>query len=198
MVDNRSQNVCAAWDTTGLKSGGWTSRSDSNSSALRQTSTCIPALSNHDRIDGSIGLNVDELNFKEGKKSQMPGSLVLQAKRSFAGRARSESVEEASIEFPEYEECAKIEGYPEIESQEPISATFNPIVDDTYLQHRPTIHVDYLSHDWLEEDIWASWKHITSQKEAYTNGPRLENASWRLWGKKRSQLKTISPESIDW
>ncbi|CRK46211.1 hypothetical protein BN1723_006942 [Verticillium longisporum] len=30
--------------------------------------------------------------------------------------------------------------------------------DDTAVRAQPTRHVDYLSHNWREEDIWSSWK----------------------------------------
>jgi hypothetical protein len=71
-------------------------------------------------------------------------------------------------------------------------------VDDTSVRTRPLRHVDYLSHSWKEEDIWSSWKHIVSQRKAYDNSARLENASWRTWAKLRNKLKTVSPESLNW
>jgi hypothetical protein len=71
-------------------------------------------------------------------------------------------------------------------------------VDDTAAQVQPSHHVDYLAHDWPEEDLWASWKYVQSNRGAYENSRRLENASWRCWAKKRSNLKTIAPETVDW
>lgn len=71
-------------------------------------------------------------------------------------------------------------------------------VDDTSVQTQPFRHVDYLSHSWKEEDIWSSWKHIVSQRKAYDNSARLENASWRTWTKVKNKLKTVSPESLNW
>ena len=71
-------------------------------------------------------------------------------------------------------------------------------VDDTSVRTQPFRHVDYLSHSWKEEDIWASWKHIVSQRRAYDNSARLENASWRTWTKLKNNLKTVSPESLNW
>jgi hypothetical protein len=70
--------------------------------------------------------------------------------------------------------------------------------DDTALRHHPTHHVDYLSHDWKEEDIWSSWRYIVSKRSEYTNAPRLENASWRTWMKSKYGLKTVSPETLNW
>ncbi|ODN97286.1 hypothetical protein L198_03849 [Cryptococcus wingfieldii CBS 7118] len=72
-----------------------------------------------------------------------------------------------------------------------------PSVED--IQDRlPSICVDYLSHDWSEEDVWASWRNMTRHKHEIANGVRLENASWRTWNKQRNKLKTISPETLNW
>ncbi|KAK4701937.1 hypothetical protein P7C70_g4288, partial [Phenoliferia sp. Uapishka_3] len=62
----------------------------------------------------------------------------------------------------------------------------------------PSICVDYLSHDWAEDDVWTSWKAMTRHKSEIANGVRLENASWRTWAKQRGNLKTISPETLNW
>lgn len=70
--------------------------------------------------------------------------------------------------------------------------------DDTAIENEPTRHVDYLSHNWKEEDIWASWRHIVAKRKTYSNSPRLENASWRTWAKSKYQLKTVSPETLNW
>lgn len=39
---------------------------------------------------------------------------------------------------------------------------------------------------------------MTRHKNEMANGVRLENASWRTWAKQRSNLKTISPETLNW
>lgn len=70
--------------------------------------------------------------------------------------------------------------------------------DDTAIENEPTRHVDYLSHNWKEEDIWASWRHIVAKRKTYSNSPRLENASWRTWAKSKYKLKTVSPETLNW
>lgn len=71
--------------------------------------------------------------------------------------------------------------------------------DDSGITTRlPSICVDYLSHDWQEDDVWASWKAMTKHKTEIANGVRLENASWRTWAKQRGNLKTISPETLNW
>lgn len=70
--------------------------------------------------------------------------------------------------------------------------------DDTAIENEPTRHVDYLSHNWKEEDIWASWRHVVAKRKVYSNSARLENASWRTWAKCKYQLKTVSPETLNW
>lgn len=70
--------------------------------------------------------------------------------------------------------------------------------DDTSIRPEPSQHVDYLSHDWQEEDIWASWRHIVSKRNVYGQRSRLENASWRTWAKSKYKLRTISPETLNW
>ena len=36
--------------------------------------------------------------------------------------------------------------------------------DDTAVRTQPSRHVDYLSHNWKEEDIWSSWKFMVSKR----------------------------------
>ena len=74
----------------------------------------------------------------------------------------------------------------------------NQVPDDTAYETQPEGQVDYLSHNWREEDVWRSWRSMTRQKNAIANGMRLENASWRTWWKQRNKLKTISPETLNW
>lgn len=74
----------------------------------------------------------------------------------------------------------------------------NPTSDDIAVKEEPTRQVDYLSHDWREEDIWSSWKHIVSRRKVYGQRSRLENASWRTWAKQKHKLKTVSPETLNW
>ncbi|RMZ90993.1 hypothetical protein DV736_g1775, partial [Chaetothyriales sp. CBS 134916] len=75
---------------------------------------------------------------------------------------------------------------------------FDPAKDDHAVNPEPTRHVDYLSHDWREEDIWASWSYIVHRRKEINNSTRLENASWRTWVKTKHRLKTVSPESLNW
>jgi hypothetical protein len=70
--------------------------------------------------------------------------------------------------------------------------------DDTAVRKEPSHHVDYLSYDWREEDIWSSWRHIVEHRRIYGERSRLENASWRTWAKSQFKLKTVSPDSLNW
>ncbi|KAL2269955.1 hypothetical protein VTJ83DRAFT_2139 [Remersonia thermophila] len=70
--------------------------------------------------------------------------------------------------------------------------------DDISVRPQPSRHVDYLSHDWREEDIWSSWKFIVSRRGDYSNAARLENASWRTWMKSKNNLPTIPAEALNW
>ncbi|KAI0057410.1 hypothetical protein BV25DRAFT_1812353 [Artomyces pyxidatus] len=79
-----------------------------------------------------------------------------------------------------------------------VSVTTNAIPDDTSVSTQPRGQVDYLSHEWREEDVWRSWRNMTRQKNEIANGMRLENASWRTWWKQRNKLKTVSPETLNW
>ena len=70
--------------------------------------------------------------------------------------------------------------------------------DDTAVKREPTAHVDYLSHNWKEEDIWSSWRHVVAKRKVYSNSTRLENASWRSWAKSKYRLKTVPPDRLNW
>lgn len=70
--------------------------------------------------------------------------------------------------------------------------------DDTAVRKEPSHHVDYLSYDWREEDIWSSWRHIVEHRKVYGERSRLENASWRTWAKSQFKLKTVSPDTLNW
>jgi hypothetical protein len=77
--------------------------------------------------------------------------------------------------------------------------------DDTAIRRKPRGQVDYLSHEWREEDILLSWRYVTTSRRAYEkdyyvvrNEARLENAAWRTWTKTRYKLGTTSPQTIKW
>ncbi|KKK12827.1 hypothetical protein P175DRAFT_0505540 [Aspergillus ochraceoroseus IBT 24754] len=78
------------------------------------------------------------------------------------------------------------------------SSPQTPAADDSSIEEEPSRHVDYLSHEWKEEDIWASWRYVVARRRIYDNGVRLENASWRTWAKLKQNLGTVSPEALNW
>ncbi|KAF9352384.1 hypothetical protein BGX26_009788 [Mortierella sp. AD094] len=83
-------------------------------------------------------------------------------------------------------------------------AKTTPMHDDTDAGRliptvRPALAIDYLGNGWCnEDDIAASWKFMTKQKNDLINGLRLENASWRNWAKQRHHLKTVNPKTLNW
>jgi hypothetical protein len=121
--------------------------------------------------------------------------------------------EDEGISFPIYENYEKHDGDGNCEHIESIESSpaipsmiLRPISqglierpeDDTAARMQPVNHVDYLSHEWREEDLWSTWKHIVAERKAYSNSIRLENASWRCWEKTRRNLQTVSPGSVKW
>ncbi|KAL4878240.1 hypothetical protein BJY04DRAFT_115383 [Aspergillus karnatakaensis] len=73
-----------------------------------------------------------------------------------------------------------------------------PAADDHAVEEEPSRHVDYLSHEWKEQDVWTSWRYVVARRGFYENSMRLENASWRTWAKLKHNLGTISPETLNW
>jgi hypothetical protein len=70
--------------------------------------------------------------------------------------------------------------------------------DDTCAEQSASQQVDYLNHNWSEEDVCSSWRHVISMEKRFELKARLENASWRAWAKRRNLLPSISPEKINW
>lgn len=45
-----------------------------------------------------------------------------------------------------------------------------PAPDDAQIEKKmPSICVDYLSHNWAQEDVWQSWKAMTKRKNEVRN-----------------------------
>lgn len=75
---------------------------------------------------------------------------------------------------------------------------YQSIGDDLSIKDQPSRHVDYLSHNWREEDVWSSWRHIVGKRHTLENWERLENAAWRTWQKSRNNLPVVPPEKLNW
>jgi hypothetical protein len=149
-----------------------------------------------------------------------PGDCLLNDAASVLQTSRSASPpltplisegfdEDDGLSFPVYENHKRVEQNENGECTEPSptpSMVLRPLSqllierpeDDTAARMLPVRHVDYLSYEWSEEDLWSTWKHIVSERSAYDNSVRLENASWRSWEKTRRNLKTVSPGSVKW
>ncbi|KAF9766258.1 hypothetical protein IL306_001359 [Fusarium sp. DS 682] len=69
---------------------------------------------------------------------------------------------------------------------------------NTAIDAQPWRNIDYLSHNWKEEEILLSWKYITTRRGEDPNSARLENACWRTWTKYKNNLKTVSPKTLNW
>ncbi|KAJ3373149.1 hypothetical protein GGF31_001138 [Allomyces arbusculus] len=67
---------------------------------------------------------------------------------------------------------------------------------------RPQQYVDYLHHDWNDEDLADSWKLVTKLKngplKAGGKGERLEYITWRIWWQRKGMLGKAHPYSIQW
>lgn len=115
---------------------------------------------------------------------------------------KCQSIHFESAETTETETADTEETDTESETETAAVAAATPHIstssDDTSVEDEPSRHVDYLAHEWKEEDIWASWRYVTARKNDYSNGVRLENASWRTWAKAKHNLGTISPETLNW
>lgn len=151
-----------------------------------------------------------ESNVSTGRSSSLAGSHSTRTTFSLGG-VDDLSGDEEQIDFPSYDDtdnsglqisasCDDFSSFQAISpTQEP--SWPDPIEraeDDVAVIAIPSRHVDYLSHDWCEEDIWSSWKHLRSKRKDYSKKERLENAAWRIWGKERLNLVTITPDTISW
>ncbi|KAK1498735.1 hypothetical protein CABS01_10510 [Colletotrichum abscissum] len=70
--------------------------------------------------------------------------------------------------------------------------------DEAAIEERPSVHVDFLAHEWKDEEFRASRRYLASHGSEYGNKARLENAAWRAWTKAKDGLKTVSPEKLNW
>ncbi|TVY28038.1 Resistance to glucose repression protein [Lachnellula hyalina] len=150
-----------------------------------------------------------ESNVSTGRSSSVAGSHSTRTTFSLGGVDDLPGDEE-QIDFPSYDDtnsglrvsgsCDDFHSFPAIS---PTGDSNSPDLieraeDDVAVVAIPSRHVDYLSHDWCEEDIWSSWKHLRSKRSDYSKKERLENAAWRIWGKARQNLVTIKPDTISW
>ncbi|KAK4507873.1 hypothetical protein PRZ48_001608 [Zasmidium cellare] len=131
---------------------------------------------------------------------------------SFDSSVESNLSLDTDLDFPNYDDVPFGGGhgsrpaYGEDSSEEPPESTSTDttqsdsplptptVADDTAVRNDPSRQVDFLSHEWREEDIWASWRHIVSQRKTlYGERSRLKESdvTW-LYG----PLKTASSYPI--
>jgi hypothetical protein len=153
--------------------------SDSRS-AMTSLSTSASCQSDDDDEDRAVFPSYDDLGY-HGNYEQVEDLESPESPRTYDTCAISQSSNStAANSKPESPELIK---HPK---------------DDTAVRFEASRHVDYLSRDWLEGDIWASRKYIATRRKSFANSHRLENTLWRTWGKRRGNVKTISPESLNW
>ncbi|GCB24058.1 uncharacterized protein C227.15 [Aspergillus awamori] len=117
----------------------------------------------------------------------------------------SEDHDDDELVLPSYDSSQFAQKEPEALSDVSVDSSADfarltqaPAADDSTIEDEPSRHVDYLSHEWRQEDIWASWRYVVARRNVYDNGTRLENASWRTWAKLKLNLGTVSPEALNW
>ena len=163
----------------------------SRASSLHSESSS--SLSLDTRLDESSSED-DGLTFPDYRKSQLGhGNLV-----DSCDHADSPSIKIIGEQLPPFDPHTTVEGT--LSTDTPLT-TPDPVAvseDDTAVRKEPSHHVDYLSYEWREEDIWSSWRHIVEHRSVYGERSRLENASWRTWAKSQFKLKTVSPETLNW
>ncbi|OAG08756.1 uncharacterized protein CC84DRAFT_1162621 [Paraphaeosphaeria sporulosa] len=169
------------------------------------------------RRSNSFGSHLDDLRSSPSLPSSRSSSVqsTPASSLSFGQNSSDESgsSDDEGLAFPAYGAASrsnKVDAAPPSNpflapvapspSDEPASTPDHVPVseDDTNLRPEPSQHVDYLSYDWKEEDIWSSWRHIVEHRSVYGERSRLENASWRHWAKLQYRLRTVTPESLNW
>jgi hypothetical protein len=156
-------------------------------------------------IDSVGGCDIPVIQHTEVERTKMGTSTSLYSVRasltfdtSFSPETKSSS---SPINFPSYAEFSGKESSFLIENFAAEAGNLEELpetMDDIAICPGPLRHVDYLSHDWREEDIWATWKRLASKRRAHNMTQRLENASWRAWSKVRLNVKTVDPETFNW
>lgn len=150
---------------------------------------------------------IEQTGTDEDSNEEPRNKVTLQKEesgRSPLEKPKEDFDSEANMELESDDRSSKDVNTSEEDSSDmkrlPVSLTSPEILphDDTDIQTEPSRHVDYLSHQWDVSDISKSWRYVTQKRKDVANAARLENASWRTWAQRRSNLKTISPEAVNW
>jgi len=212
MEDSRPQDIHFAWDDI-MEYKTFKTPKHGRRPARHLSISEYPSDGNQkdDLFDSDVDAWSETESSHSTGRSSVAESHSTRTSVSFGG-VEDPFSDEDQIEFPSYEDpthigrvsdlCDGFSALPSLSSTEtPVSTlleTIEKAEDDVAISEVPSRHVDYLSHNWREEDIWSSWKHLKSKRKFYSTKERLENAAWRIWEKERQSLPTITPESINW
>ncbi|KAK7686201.1 hypothetical protein QCA50_010421 [Cerrena zonata] len=76
------------------------------------------------------------------------------------------------------------------------------VPDDSSFSTLPQGQVDYLSHDWREEDVWRSWRSMTRQKNAIANDDQPRDSELvsqpSLFSNPNSAKRWLALLRLDW
>ncbi len=181
-----------------------TARGDRDENTILQSKTLAPCTWKIESIETCqvTGVQSERARLAPSKTSHsLRATFTLDTSSLGINSAESTPTKNSPIVFPSYSELNEngtsflIENFA---AKVAHSEFAHETMDDISLSSNPSRHVDYLSHNWSEEDIWATWKRLQFKRQAPNVAERLVNATWRAWAKVRLNLKTVSPESFNW
>ncbi|KAB5572258.1 hypothetical protein GE09DRAFT_1170480 [Coniochaeta sp. 2T2.1] len=154
--------------------------------------------SNMRRSHSSTKLDIRNSCFHASASTSKLGDFYQQPPKTYvsspSSAPSSPAALEADLTTPSWASTPASNYSTSSDFDETVHWRFPPLLDkgedDINVRPQPSRHVDYLSHNWREEDIWESWKLIVSKRNEYSNSARLENALWRTWMKSKNKLKT--------
>ncbi|RDL29978.1 uncharacterized protein BP5553_10605 [Venustampulla echinocandica] len=174
MDDMRPQDVHFAWDDI-MAYKASTAPKTSRTPHHLSVSGYTPSRQEKDpREDGYLyDSDVDASQWSETETSLSTGPFSIDSRSthtsgSLSGLECCFGDDEDEIEFPSYHDapaCARgrmpelCNPFPPLASSQPgLPETIQHADDDSAVQTQPSRHVDYLSHDWREEDVAATWR----------------------------------------
>ncbi|KAK6454638.1 RNA processing protein [Scheffersomyces xylosifermentans] len=157
----------------------------SSSAMLPSSSSTSDSLSSSEDSENNIIRSTSTPNMGRGTNA-IPSSTVSHSQQAVASPLHPLTALESGEASPTLSETLDLNS-PELLPH-----------DDTDIMTEPSQHVDYLSHKWDVSDISKSWRYVIQKRKDVADSARLENASWRTWAQRRCNLKTISPEALNW
>ncbi|KAH7364728.1 hypothetical protein BKA65DRAFT_143753 [Rhexocercosporidium sp. MPI-PUGE-AT-0058] len=206
--DSESDSDDFQWgDETGCE------RSASSSTTSIQTSFTFKSFRDTEKKDSPIdfpsyeGIESDPSSSFEGIDIKLGGLQRLGGIERVGAIETGTPIVEQTV-FPDAPATLqKVDAIPTFERP-----TITETRDCSALCLQPCGNVNYLLHQWQEEDVSASWKHLVTKRKTWCDisqldhsswkrhntVARLENSSWRTWSKLRFGLRTVSPKTINW